>query len=302
MPDALKRRFDAPYLLLDEVALRLFVAPLLCFVPGERFGDAGAHVIALHGLVGHISDGALYEVAPDGSAAFAAFVVVIGGTVLRGPACPEHRRAAGRAVELSGQRKLTRAVDLTARPVTVIENAVYHVLLTLRPQSGHAAFHLVSGVLVNTRVLDAPEQLRDGVIGELRAALAALGAHGPHDVCHRASAKQHVLHAAHDRRLALVHHIAAINDVPPVEGATVRHATLSVLLDAVADALAVYGAFPFREDFEHAQLQHAARTARDLFPGVKYFNARLAQHDSCKRHFIAVAHNARHLVNHHIIK
>lgn len=82
----------------------------------------------------------------------------------------------------------------------------------------------------------------------------------------------------------------------------VSKAPSGVLLDSVSYALTVDSAFPFRENFEHAELQHTARTARDLFARVQYFNTGLAQHDSSQGHFIAVAHYARHLVNHHKIK
>ncbi|RXZ54911.1 hypothetical protein ET524_10765 [Senegalimassilia faecalis] len=84
--------------------------------------------------------------------------------------------------------------------------------------------------------------------------------------------------------------------------ATVRHAACRVFLDAVAYALAVDGAFPFCEHFEHSKIQDARRAFAKAFTGVKDFNARLAQPDSRKRHFVAVSHDARNLVYDNVIK
>ena len=77
LPYAVKRRVDAAQLLLDDVALWFLFAGFFGFVVSPRLGYALAHVGALHGLVGHINDGILYEIAPHGAPALAAAIVVI---------------------------------------------------------------------------------------------------------------------------------------------------------------------------------------------------------------------------------
>ena len=172
-----------------------------------------------------------------------------------------HGRSAPRAIQLSRQRELDSRVHLASRPVPVVEYARYHVLLCLRPQGGYAALLHVSCVHVRSAVLRALQQLRDAVLVEVGSPRPLLVLESARDVRHRMPGKQHVLHAAHDARFALVDPVEPVYDVPAVHRVPVRHAPLGVLPDTVSDALAVKRALVFRQNFEHAELQNAAGTA-----------------------------------------
>nr|WP_302404118.1 hypothetical protein [Adlercreutzia equolifaciens] len=136
------------------------------------------------------------------------------------------------------------------------------------------------GVAIRAAILRAQQQLLSAIMVNGLSLTCAHVCNSPDHFGDYRTCKHHVFHFVQHRSFAVIDNVAPFYNVPTVERAAIRHAPLRVLLYAVNDAFAVYGAFPFGQHFEHSQLQHASRTAGDFLTGVEYFNTGFAQHDA----------------------
>ena len=133
--------------------------------------------------------------------------------------------------------------------------------------------------------------------------LGAVGCDRPHRVRHGAPAEERVPREPQHRRLVLVDHVAPVGAyVPAIELLPVREATLRVLVHAVADPLRQYRALPLRQHLQHAQLEHARAALGYALARIEDLHPVARELDPQKRHLVAVAHDARHLVDHHEVE
>lgn len=181
------------------------------------------------------------------------------------------------------------------------------ILVTLstsphRHNGRHPARHRHPGVAVLAAVLPAEEDAAHRLVAPPAAALGAVRLPGAHHVGHALPLEDHPHAHPHDGGLALVYHVAAVDVVPAVAHAPVVHAPLGVLAYAVADALAVEGALVLGQHLEHAQLQDARRAGGYVLACVQHLDARAPEHDARHGHLVAVAHDARHLVDDHVVE
>lgn len=157
-------------------------------------------------------------------------------------------------------------------------------------------------VTVLAAVLPAHEDAAHRLVVPPAAALGAVRLPGAHHVGHAPALEDHPHAHPHDGGLLLVDHVAAVDDVPAVAHAPVGHGPLGVLVYAVADALAVEGALVLGQHLEHAELQDARRAAGDVLARVQDLDVRAPEHDARHGHLVAVAHDARHLVDHDVVE
>nr|WP_302743046.1 hypothetical protein [uncultured Collinsella sp.] len=95
----------------------------------------------------------------------------------------------------------------------------------------------------------------------------------------------------------LVYYEVIVDNVPAIQPLPACQASLGVLVDPILDALAVHRAFPFGKHLEHAELQYAAGSRRDVLAGIQDLDPAPAEDDTSVGHLITIAHDARHFVN-----
>lgn len=95
----------------------------------------------------------------------------------------------------------------------------------------------------------------------------------------------------------LVYDEVVVNDVPAIQPLPACQTSLGVLVDSISDSLAVHRTFPFGKHLEHAELQYAAGSRRDVLAGIQNLDPAPAEDDASVGHLITIAHDARYFVN-----
>ena len=137
----------------------------------------------------------------------------------------------------------------------------------------HAALLAISGIVIDSHVLLAPQHLVDARLRPGLAFASERPGDGRHRIAHRAALGHDVIDAPHDRGLVLVDAILTVHDVIAVQLAPVGSAVHGVTLDATAHVFRELPAVVFREPLEQALHQHALRSVADALGGAHQLHA-----------------------------